>query len=81
MCKGQDEHGNHIRVKAAKGNDGEWYYVKNGRVDFSYTGLALSLDGQYRYMKGGKFNPKTNKKVVEYKGKKYRIVNGIGTRI
>ncbi len=58
-------------VKHANGN---WYYVKNGKIDWSYTGL-VERNGNLYYVQKGKLNWKYTG-YTYYNGVKYKVVNG-----
>lgn len=56
-------------VKGAYG----WYYVKKGKVNLNYTGLAKNANGTY-YVENGKVSLQKNGK-VKVKGKTYTLKN------
>ena len=48
--------------------DGWWYYVKNGLIDWKYTGLAQNTSGEWYYVKNGAYTQ-------EYTGLVYNAGN------
>lgn len=56
-----DADGNYISLfsDAMAKNDYGWWYIKNGTIDFSYTGLSENQYGVY-YIVNGKFDSKIN---------------------
>ena len=56
-----------------------WYYVKKGKINFSYTGLAKNPENnKLYYMKKGKFDTSYNGN-VKYNGKIYIVRKGCAT--
>lgn len=33
--------------------NGQWYYVRNSKIDWSYTGAVKHVDNLYYYVKNG----------------------------
>lgn len=55
-------------------SDGNWYFYKNGSVDYSYTGLAL-YSGNWWYVKNGKIDFNANT-LAYFKGNWWYVRNG-----
>lgn len=58
---------------AARNTSG-WWYVKNGKLNLSYNGLAKH-SGSWWYIKNGKVNSSYNG-TVKYNGKTFKVKNG-----
>ena len=57
----------------AKNSNG-WWKITDGKVDFSFTGIASSQNGSW-YLKNGQVDFSCNE-TITYNGKIYQIVNG-----
>ena len=55
-------------------SDGNWYFYKNGAVDYNYTGLAL-YSGNWWYVKNGKIDFNANT-LAYFKGNWWYVRNG-----
>ncbi len=62
-----------------KHTDSVWYYVNNGVVDFTKTGLVLFNNGKYFYVESGKINFSKTGLVRHSDGTWYYIKNGTET--
>ncbi len=62
-----------------KHTDGVWYYVNNGVVDFTKTGLVMFNNGKYFYVQSGKINFSKTGLVRHSDGTWYYIKNGTET--
>ncbi|MBR5202842.1 MAG: Ig-like domain-containing protein [Clostridia bacterium] len=60
-----------------KHTNGIWYYVQDGRVNFSKTGLVKHTDGKWYYVKDGRWD-KTKTGLVKHTDKKwYYVKSGV----
>ncbi|MCC8151577.1 MAG: hypothetical protein LIO96_09040 [Lachnospiraceae bacterium] len=55
-------------------NSNGWWYIKNGKVDFSFNGIASNANGSW-VIKNGKVNFGYNG-TYKYKGKTYKVSGG-----
>ncbi|WP_294526716.1 hypothetical protein, partial [uncultured Allofournierella sp.] len=61
--------------------NGNWYYIKNGVLDWNYTGLAPRVEnGNYYYVKSGMLDWTFNGQ-VEYNGQIHLVKNGRSIQI
>lgn len=63
------------KVTVAKNQNGWWYIGKDGKVDFTYTGLATNQYGTW-YIENGKVDFTYNDKFTDAEGYDYEIENG-----
>ena len=58
-----------------KSEDGNFYYVEDGVVDTTKSGLSL-LDGRWYYLESGQWITKKHA-FVDYNGSKFLVANGV----
>lgn len=58
----------------AQGNDGQWYYHRDGAIDYNYTGLGANSSGWW-YVKNGKVDFSANT-IVKFKDSWWYVKNG-----
>ena len=64
-------------IELVKKSDGNWYYVVNGKVDSSKTGLVKHTDGKWYYIQGGVLRWSKTGLVKHTDGKWYFVQKGV----